>query len=388
MTLPGPPGPGEGAEVPPGPLLKASLRRLEEQPDKFMAHFFATLFVRHPELRAVLPLEMEAHQRGVFAALAHCVRYDDSPQVITRWLSELALDHRRYGVTPRHIRQFCDALRESVRVFSATTWNPGLEAAWQQTLGYVSAVMSDAIGADEGPAWWLAEVAGHDLRRPDLAILTLRPDSPLPYQPGQHISVQVPQRPRLWREYSIANAPRPDGLLRLHVRAVPGGAVSPVLVHQTRPGDTLVLGRARGRMTAGALSRQATLCVAGGTGLAPVKAIAEALANHSRRPPHPAIHLLVGARDEHDLYDLPALRRLASTWPALTVTPVVAYGPGYRGVRGTLPEVTARCLPPGTGEVVISGPPGMVTRTAAVVASVAPGARVHFDPADTGGGPL
>jgi hypothetical protein len=31
----------------------------------------------------------------------------------------------------------------------------------------------------------------------------------LPYRPGQHISVQVPRWPRIWREYSVANAPRP-----------------------------------------------------------------------------------------------------------------------------------------------------------------------------------
>src|SRR5437016_13494836 len=35
------------------------------------------------------------------------------------------------------------------------------------------------------------------------------------------------------RTYSIANAPRPDGLIRLHVRAISGGLVSP---HSLRPG--------------------------------------------------------------------------------------------------------------------------------------------------------
>ena len=51
-------------------------------------------------------------------------------------------------------------------------------------------------------------------------MLTLQPEQPLNYLPGQHISVQTPHWPRLWRTYSIANVPRPDGLLRLHVRAV------------------------------------------------------------------------------------------------------------------------------------------------------------------------
>jgi ferredoxin-NADP reductase len=66
---------------------------------------------------------------------------------------------------------------------------------------------------------------------------------------GQHISVQTPHWPRLWCTYSIANAPRPDGLIRLHVRAVSGGLVSPVLVHQVRAGDPLVLGAPGGAMS-------------------------------------------------------------------------------------------------------------------------------------------
>jgi len=41
--------------------------------------------------------------------------------------------------------------------------------------------------------------------------------------PGQYLSVQTPHWPRLWRRYSVANAPRPDGTLRLLVRAIAGG---------------------------------------------------------------------------------------------------------------------------------------------------------------------
>ena len=37
-----------------------------------------------------------------------------------------------------------------------------------------------------------------------------RPDRPLPYLPGQAVSLESELRPRLWRWYSPANAPRPD----------------------------------------------------------------------------------------------------------------------------------------------------------------------------------
>lgn len=246
------------------------------------------------------------------------------------------------------------------------------------------------------PAWWLADVVEHDQRRPDLAVLTLRPDQPLPYRAGQHISVQVPRWPRVWREYSIANAPAPDGLLRLHVRAVPGGVVSTALVHQTRAGDAVILGRARGDMTADAVTSRRVACVAGGTGLAPVKAIAEALTGPDRPPPYPDVQVFAGARSEADLYDLPDLMRLAEARPSLTVVPVVSGeacypgacypgachpGPGYRGgLAGSLPGVAAAHLGPRTKDIVVSGPAGMVARAAAIIPAYAPGARVHLDP--------
>jgi NAD(P)H-flavin reductase len=238
-----------------------------------------------------------------------------------------------------------------------------------------------ATGTATGdPAWWLAEVIEHDLRRPDLAVLALRPDRPLHYLAGQHVSVQVPRWPRLWREYSIANAPAPDELLRLHIRAVPGGGVSTALVHQTRPGDTVILGRARGEMTSAAIRSTRVVCVAGGTGLAPVKAIAEALTSPGRPGPRPSVRLFFGARTRADLYDLPDLRRLAAARPSLTVVPVVSDEPGYRGLTGPVAEAALAHLPPGTGDIVVSGPPGMVAGATALAAAAVPAARLHADP--------
>jgi ferredoxin-NADP reductase len=65
------------------------------------------------------------------------------------------------------------------------------------------------------------------------------------------------------------------------VRAVTGGLVSPFLVHQVRAGDPLVLGAPAGAMIADTRSDRDVLCLAGGTGLAPVKA-------HHRGPDHRA----------------------------------------------------------------------------------------------------
>src|SRR5690606_5962710 len=101
--------------------------------------------------------------------------------------------------------------------------------------------------AADHPPWWVAEITAHDRRAHDLAVLTLRPERPLPFLPGQHVSVQTARWPRVWRPYSIANAPRPDGTLSLHVRARPAGWVSGALVRHCAPGDTVLLGPANRR---------------------------------------------------------------------------------------------------------------------------------------------
>ena len=389
-------------------LLKKSLALLEPQSERFMAHFFATLFVRNPELRPMFPLTLGESRKWVFEALTRCAWSFDQPESLTRWLGELGRDHRKFGVTGHHYRLFSDALLAALQAFSAGSWSDQTQAAWERALAAITAAMTagsaagppgDGTGAARGattasdaeagePAWWLAEVVEHDRRRPGLAVLALRPDLPLPYLAGQHISVQVPRWPRVWREYSIANAPAPDGLLRLHVRAVPGGRVSTALVHQTQAGDTVVLGRARGEMTADAIRSARVVCIAGGTGLAPVKAIAEALTSPVRPQPQPQVRLFFGARTRADLYDLPGLQRLAGARRSLTVIPVAAEEPGYGGLTGPVAEAAAAHLLAGTEDIVISGPAAMMAHAAALVASAAPTARLHADPLPSASWPL
>lgn len=359
-----------------------------------MAHFLATLFVRHPELRPMFPLALDEHRHRIFAALARCAWSSDRPESLDGWLAELAREHRKFGVQESHFRPFCDALLAALQAALRSAGDgpatAPAHAAWHGALDHIAAVMSGAVreGAAE-PAWWLAEVTRHEQRAPGVAVLTLRPDEPLGYRAGQHVSVQVPRWPRVWREYSIANAPAPGGLLALHVRAVPCGLVSTVLVHQTAPGDTVVLGPARGGMTADAMGPHAgesgssggVACFAGGTGLAPVKAVVEELtARPAADLPAGGIRLFVGARHRAALYDAADLQRLARARPALTVIPVVSDDPTFDGLTGTLAQAAERHLPRDTSDVFISGPPDMVAATAKAAAARAPAARLHFDP--------
>ena len=366
-------------------ILKQSFAHIESVAEKVVGYFYARLFVAHPELRSMFPLAMDTQRKHFVAALARTVWSMDDPQALTEYLCQLAVNHRKFGVREDHYRAIGETLVATLRVFSGGMWTAGVQSAWEAAFEHISTVMIQAArDAEDDPAWWLGEVVSHELRCPDLAVLTLRTDParPLRYLPGQHLSVQVTRWPRIWRKYSIANAPRPDGSLDLHVRAVPAGTVSRALVHETCPGDMVVLGPARGTMIADDRSARDMLCVAGGTGLAPIKAIIEALIDATAPRAARSISLFVGARRGEDLYDLADLRRLESACSSLRVIPAVSHDPGFPGLRGMLPEVVRRRGSWRDSEVFVSGPPAMVRATLRVLAHRTSGEQIHLDGPD------
>ncbi|MEU8260789.1 FAD-binding oxidoreductase [Micromonospora sp. NPDC048999] len=154
------------------------------------------------------------------AALYQLAIQDDRPNRLAL-LAVLGAAYRRYGLRPDHHTVIDDALQTGV--------------PWEE-------VERAAARVGDGPAWWPAEVLDHDLAAGGVAVLTVRPWRRLRYLPGQAVPVCTPRRPGRWRWYCPANAPRPDGTIELHVRAVPDGTVSTSLVHDVRPGELLYLG--------------------------------------------------------------------------------------------------------------------------------------------------
>jgi NAD(P)H-flavin reductase/hemoglobin-like flavoprotein len=363
-------------------IIKESFALIEPRSEEISAYFFGRLFAENPSLRAFFPPAMDRHRERLFHALRKIVWSLDSPDTLTGFLSRLGRDHRKYGVTREHYDAVGRALLATLRKFAGTAWTAEMESAWRALYTTVATTMVKAAEdlAAEEPPWWTAEVVEHELRGPDVATLTVRPDRTLPYLAGQYVTVQTARWPWMWRPYSVANAPRRDGLLRFHVRALPGGWVGGALVRHLRIGDTLLLGRAAGTMTLEADSERPILCVAGGTGLAPLKALVE---EATGRGLHRDIHLLYGARTEHGLYDLPDLRALEERTPWLRVVPVVSDDPPYDGLHGTLPDVLGS-FPDWSGhDVYVSGPPEMIERTVTKLDELGvPAAHIRYDRPD------
>ncbi|WP_395105591.1 globin domain-containing protein [Actinomadura sp. SCN-SB] len=361
-------------------VAQESLDWIEPVAQKAAGYFYGRLFASDPRLRELFPPAMDRQRDRMFRALIEIVGSLDDLAALDRTLARLGRCHRKFGVLPEHYPVMGAALIATLRRFGGTAWTAETETAWTAAYRSASRLMIAAAERDAAlaPPWWVAEVTAHDRRAADLAVLTLRPDRPLPYEPGQYVPVQVRRWARVWRPYSPAGAPRPDGTLHLHVRAVPGGWVSGTLVRHTAPGDTVLLGSADGTMTLDGTGGRDLLLVAGGTGLAPLKAIAEQAATSARDR---SVHLLVGARTQDGLYDIDSLRALAAAWPRLQVTPVVSGDPDHPGTRGSLPDVLGRFADPGRHEVYLAGPAGMVRAAAGVLSDLGvPPEHVHHDP--------
>jgi NAD(P)H-flavin reductase/hemoglobin-like flavoprotein len=344
------------------PAMRASFAKAAAHGDEAPLWFYSHLFLSHPETRALFPVSM-AHQRDrLFAALGDVVHYVDDLDRLVPMLQQLGRDHRKFGTVAAHYPAVGASLLATLEHFD-DEWDDDLAKSWTEAYGLVADVMvAAAENAADEPPWWEAEIVAHERRTVDVAVLRVVPRAPFPFLPGQSLSLETVLRPRLWRYYSVANAPRPDGSLELHVKARDGGPVSTALVHGAAVGTELRLGPALGELTLDPDSDRDLLLVAGGTGVAPLKAIVDQVA---RQGPARRVDLFVGARTEAALYDRAEMERLQEEHPWLTVTPAVSHDPGSPVAQGVVGEVVGRSGPWNSREVFVAGPGVMVEDTVA-----------------------
>ncbi|MET9803033.1 globin domain-containing protein [Streptomyces sp. NPDC006368] len=362
-------------------LIRAGLTVIEAQAEEMAVYFYAILFMRHPEVRGLFPRDMDVQRDRLLRALLRIVDLVDHPDHLVRFCSRLGRDHRKFGTHHTHYAAVGECLLDALARFAGPAWSAELAGAWQRA--YAAASRTMMLAADDDarlrPAVWTARVTGHRLLGRRLAAITVSPDRPYPYAAGQYVSVETPRRPKMWRHYSPAHAPRPDSTLTFHVRAVPGGQVSDALVHEAKVGDLLHLGPPEGEMVVDPQSPLDVLCVAGGTGLAPIKALIEQLA---RTRTERCVDLFIGARTAQELYGLDDMLRMSQRHHWLTVRAAVSHQ-HIAGTEGSLPEVIAQYGPWDRHEVFLSGPSPMVTAAARVLAARGvPPSRIHHDPLD------
>lgn len=330
--------------------------------DEVPLFFYSHLFLSHPELREMFPISMSAQRDRLVSALGTIVSSVDKIDQVVGLIQQLGRDHRRFSVVAAHYDAVGASLLATLRQFLGASWTESLAADWAAAYGLVAKTMIEAAEQDEAtaPAWWMADVTQVERRTTDVAIVQVRPHQEFPYEPGQSMAVEIPQRPRLWRYLSPANAPRADGSIELHVQIVDGGQVSGPIVRSLRSGDTVKLGRPVGEsLTLPSSAERDLLLVAGGTGLAPFQALLERVDTlWQDTGSGPRVHLFHGARMPWNLYARDAMSRLtARSW--FEYTEVVSDDSTFPGTRGLVGTAAARG--PWQGRtVLVCGSPRMV----------------------------
>jgi NAD(P)H-flavin reductase/hemoglobin-like flavoprotein len=306
--------------------LRASWAAVAAHGGHVPSYFYSYLFIANEEVRSMFPAGMSDQRNKLVAALGEIVSNVDQPERLVRFVEALGRDHRKFGAQAPHYDAVGEALLATLAHFLGGDWTPSLADDWAAAYGVIARTMQEAAARADltQPAFWTAEVVEHDRRSAHLAVITLLPEARIEYLPGQSISVESHLRPKVWRQFSPANAQRRDATFDLHVSSIAGGELSPALVVSLRKGDALRVAAPIGdRLTLPAGDDRDLLLIAGGTGLAPLKAVVEQVVATGPRP----VTLVVGARHARDLYDLDALSALARSRPWLTVRPAVSHEP-------------------------------------------------------------
>ena len=349
--------------------LRESFAHVAMHGDEVPLFFYSDLFIKRPDVRELFPVSMAAQRGHLVNALVKIVSQVDSVNDLTAFLQALGRDHRKFGAVAEHYDAVGASLLATLEHFSGPAWTPELADDWKAAYELIGSVMTAAARADEQlrPPWWRGTVVAYERRAFDVSVLSVRPEPRMDYLPGQSVAIESPSRPRLWRYYSMATAPRQDGLLEFHIRLIDGGAVSMALTSRTIAGTELRLGPPVGVLTLSQpVSGRDLLLVAGSTGLAPLKAILDQVAT---LPQPPKVHLFFGARTADGLYDLESLEKMAAQYSWLTITPVVSADPRFDGETGSLPDVVAGHGDWSGHDAYLAGPTKMVRDAAAQLAS-------------------
>lgn len=214
------------------------------------------------------------------------------------------------------------------------------------------------------------EHATHDVLRLRLELLA---GGPFTFSAGQFAKLSFPFARAEERDYSMANTPE-EKTLEFHIRVMAQGSISRRVSESLKPGDEVRVSGPLGSAYLRTQHQGPMLCIAGGTGLAPIWSIAKcALDSGSRQP----IHIYVGVRAERDVYLESELAALANRHANVKLHIVLsdtessaAAGSGPARRYGMVGEVVAADFEDLSGfKIYMAGPPPMVDAVSTLVQS-------------------
>lgn len=221
----------------------------------------------------------------------------------------------------------------------------------------------------------------HDIRE-----FRFASEGPATFLPGQYASIAMPglESPR---SYSMSNLPNPNGHWQFQVRRVPNGKASDLLFETMRAGDEIEIDGPFGFAYLRSDSPRDIVCIAGGSGLAPIVSIVRgAAAEGMLKTRH--LHVFYGGRTPRDIFSESLLERLPDFADKIHIHPVVSAPdpeavPRWKGSTGFVHEIVESQLGDRLNqfEFYFAGPPPMTqaVQELLMVKYRVPFSRVHFD---------
>ncbi len=189
--------------------------------------------------------------------------------------------------------------------------------------------------------------------------------------PGQHVLLELEiDGVRHARCFSISNAPRSDGMVRLTIKRKDSGPVS-TAAHALAAGAVVRLGKAQGAF-APSSSACGLLLVCAGSGATPMLSLLHGLADAGDTRD---VVLLQSSRSPADLIFVDELRALAVRLPGLRILTHASAVEGRMDARtftGLVPDWAAR-------EVLVCGPDGFMRVVEAIYADAGLGEQVRSE---------
>lgn len=205
------------------------------------------------------------------------------------------------------------------------------------------------------------------------------PDSErMQFLAGQYIDILLADGRR--RSFSIANAPHDDQFVELHIRLLEGGAFSGYVFNEMKEKDILRIEGPFGSFYLREESPRPIICVAGGTGFAPIKGMIEhAIQGELPQP----IYFYWGAQAPADLYlnALPTAWQKRDNFHYIPVLSGAKPEDQWRGRNGLVHQAVLNDFSDLSDyELYASGPPAMVdAMRQGAVSHRLPNGQFHFD---------
>ncbi|MFU8792979.1 MAG: NADH:ubiquinone reductase (Na(+)-transporting) subunit F [Acholeplasmataceae bacterium] len=180
------------------------------------------------------------------------------------------------------------------------------------------------------------------------------------FRPGQYAQLKVPGI-QIIRAYSIASDPKKTDEVEMIIRKVPKGLATTYVHYALEVGDKAILTGPYGDFYLQEDSKRDIICIAGGSGKAPIRSILYRLRDQGMTR---KVKYFFGALSIRDLYYTEEFEALAKEFPNFEYIPALSKpqpDDNWQGETGLITEVVDRLTGDLTeAEAYLCGSPGMI----------------------------